>query len=110
MIHSSGMQIAVIKTGGKQYLVQPGQKLNVEKLVADEGKAVSFDDVLLAVDGEDVKIGAPALKDARVEAEVLKQGRDKKIIVFKYGPKTRRRVKRGHRQHYTEVLIKKIVA
>lgn len=106
----SPMQHAVIKTGGKQYLVAPGQKLKIEKLDAPEGGVVSFDEVLLIMgDNEAVSIGAPTVKDAKVEAKVLKQARDKKIIVFKYRPKARSRVKRGHRQHFTEVEIQKIL-
>lgn len=101
----SGMQFAVIKTGGKQYLVAPGQKLKIEKLDAKEGGAVLFDEVLLFADGEDVKIGTPIVQGAKAEAKVLKQARAKKVIVFKYRPKARHRTKKGHRQHYTEVEI-----
>lgn len=105
------MQYAVIKTGGKQYLVRPGQKLKIEKLDAAQGGAVLFDQVLLIVgDNDAVSIGAPTVKDARVEAMVITQGRDKKVIVFKYRPKARHRKKQGHRQHFTEVEIKKIIA
>lgn len=103
------MQFAVIKTGGKQYIAAPGQKLKIEKIDAAEGGAVSFDDVLLTADGDDIKIGAPQVSGARVEAKVLRQARAKKVIVFKYRPKARSRVKRGHRQHFTEVEIGKIV-
>lgn len=104
------MRYAVIKTGGKQYLVHPGQKLKVEKLDAAEGGIVSFDEVLLTADGDDVKIGAPRVEGVRVEARVLTQARSKKVIVFKYRPKARSRVKRGHRQRFTEVEISKIFA
>ena len=103
------MQFAVIKTGGKQYLVRPGQKLKIEKLDAVEGGAISFDEVLLVADGDEVSIGAPQVAGARVEAKVLRQARAKKVIIFKYRPKARSRVKRGHRQHFTEVEIGKIV-
>ncbi len=96
----------IIETGGKQYLVSPGQKIKVEKLNAEEGMAVVFDKVLLAADGDKVEIGKPYLDGARVEAEVTENGRAKKVIVFKYKSKTRLRKKRGHRQHYTEVKIK----
>lgn len=103
------MQHAVIKTGGKQYLVAPGQKLKIEKVDAPEGGMVSFDEVLLiAGDGDAVSIGAPTVKDAKVEAKVTKQGRNKKVIVFKYRPKARHRKKQGHRQRFTEVEIQKI--
>jgi len=102
------MQFAVIKTGGKQYLVRPGQKLKVEKLDAAEGGAVLFEEVLLVADGDDVAIGAPQVAGARVEARVLRQARAKKVIVFRYHAKTRYRKKKGHRQHFTEVEIMKI--
>ena len=99
---------AVIKTGGKQYLVVPGQKLKIEKIDANEGENFVFEEVLLAGDGENLQIGTPLVKGARVEAKILEQGRAKKIIVFKYHNKTRYRKKRGHRQHFTEVEIKKM--
>lgn len=99
---------AVIKTGGKQYIAAPGQKLTVEKLNAAEGAQILFDEVLLVADGGRVEIGAPIVAGARVEAEVLRHGRDKKQIVFKYHAKSRYRKKKGHRQFFTEVEIKKI--
>lgn len=99
---------AVIKTGGKQYIVAPGQKLKIEKLNAEESAGVIFDQVLLVADGEKVKIGKPLVEGAQVEARVLKQGRAKKVIVFRYHAKTRYRKKKGHRQPYTEVEIQKI--
>lgn len=102
------MQLAVIKTGGKQYVVRPGQKLKIEKLNAAEGDKFEFDEVLLLSDGSKVEIGTPHIKGAKVEAEVLKQGRGRKIIIFKYHAKTRYRKKKGHRQHFTEVKITKI--
>lgn len=104
------MQWAVIKTGGKQYLVAPGQKLKIEKLDAAEGGVVSFDEVLLVTDGDEASIGAPYVAGARVEAKILRHARAKKVIVFKYRPKARHRKKQGHRQHFTEVEIKKIVS
>lgn len=103
------MHYAVIKTGGKQYLVAPGQKLKVEKLETPEGDAVLFDEVLLVIDGDAISIGTPMAPDAKVEAKVIRQGRSKKVIVFKYRPKARHRKKQGHRQHYTEVEIQRIV-
>lgn len=103
------MQHAVIKTGGKQYLVAPGQKLKIEKLNVPEGGVVSFDEVLLILgDNEVASIGTPTVKDAKVEARILKQARSKKVIVFKYRPKARHRKKQGHRQRFTEVEIQKI--
>ena len=96
---------AVIRTGGKQYLVSPGQKLKVEKLNAPEESEIVFDEVLLRADDGNVTIGQPLVQDAKVTAKVLKQGRAKKVIVFRYHSKTRYRKKKGHRQPYSEVEI-----
>lgn len=104
------MSFAVIKTGGKQYIVTPGQKLKIEKLDAKEGGKISFDEVLLAADGDKVVIGTPKVSGAKVEAEIVKQGREKKKIVFKYHSKARYRKKKGHRQPFTEIEIRKITA
>ena len=97
--------IAIIKTGGKQYLVKPGDKLKIEKLLKEVGEEFSFTDVLLTEKGNKVEIGAPMVKDARVEAKVLSHGKGDKIIVFKYKPKKRESRKIGHRQPYTEIEI-----
>lgn len=105
---SKTLMIAVIKTGGKQYLVQPGDKIKVEKLEAEEGKEVTFSEVLLCDkngDGKDVQVGTPLLKDVKVTAKVLKQGKGVKLIIFKYKPKKRYKRKIGHRQTFTEVEI-----
>lgn len=102
------MAFAVIKTGGKQYRVAVGNKVKIEKVEAAIDGKVVFDKVLLTVDGEKVNIGAPEVAGAKVEGKVLKQGRNKKVIVFKYHSKTRRRKKNGHRQPFTEVEITKI--
>lgn len=99
---------AVIETGGKQYKVSVGQKIKVERLKANEGEGFVFDKVLLRTNEDKIEIGAPYLANAKVEAKVLKQGREKKKIVFKYHPKTRYRRRKGHRQHFTEVEIKSI--
>ena len=99
---------AVIKTGGKQYRVSPGQRIRIEKLDAAEGAAVRFDEGLLVADGDRTDIGMPTVKGASVEAKVLSQGRDRKKIVFKYHRKTRYRKKKGHRQPFTEVEIQEI--
>lgn len=101
------MKLAVIKTGGKQYLVREGDKLQIEKLIANESDVINFDNVLLISDN-DVKIGAPKVENAKVTAKVLKQGRGKKIIVFHYHSKTRYKKKAGHRQPFTEVEILEI--
>lgn len=100
--------IAVIKTGGKQYLVQPGDKIKVEKLEAEEGKEVTFDEVLLLDKNKKVEIGSPLVEGAKVTAKVLNHGKGKKLIIFKYKPKKRYKRKIGHRQIFTEVEILKI--
>ena len=101
---------AVIVTGGKQYKVSEGDTLFVEKLEVEEGSTVTFDQVLMAADGEDVKVGAPVLEGAKVEAKVLKNGKAKKIYVFKMKRKKNERTKKGHRQPFTKIEITKINA
>jgi large subunit ribosomal protein L21 len=97
--------LAVIKTGGKQYLVKPGDKLKVEKLDNKQGEEFSFSDVLLVEKSKKIEIGNPLVKDAKVEVKVLSHGKADKIIVFKYKPKKRESKKIGHRQPYTEIEI-----
>ena len=97
---------AIFVTGGKQYRVQEGDSIYVEKLEAEVGTEVTFDQVLLAGD----KVGTPVVEGAKVVATVEKQGRSPKIIVFKMKPKKNYRKKQGHRQAYTKVLIKEIIA
>lgn len=101
---------AVIRTGGKQYIVKEGDVLTVEKLEGNENDGVTFEDVLLLFDpaGEQVHIGAPVLKGIQVVGTIVEQGRAKKITVIKYKPKVRYRRKKGHRQHFTKVKITKI--
>ncbi len=99
---------AIIETGGKQYKVKPGDKVKIEKIDAEEGKPFSFDKVLLVVDDKGVKIGTPYVAGASVETEVSSVGRHDKKIIFRYHSKTRYRKLKGHRQHYTEVLIKNV--
>jgi len=101
------MTFAVIKTGGKQYKVAEGDVLSVEKL-SHKDKKVSFDEVLLVVNSKDVKVGKPTVSGAKVEAEVLEEGKGKKKIVFRYKSKTRYKKKKGHRQPFTKVKITKI--
>ncbi|MEK7080559.1 MAG: 50S ribosomal protein L21 [Patescibacteria group bacterium] len=96
--------LAVIKTGGKQYLVKPGDKIKIEKLEKKQGEKFSFTDVLLVEKNKKLEIGNPLVK-AEVEAKVLSHGKGKKIIVFKYKPKKRYSRKIGHRQPYTEIEI-----
>ena len=99
---------AIIVTGGKQYIVSEGDMLFIEKLNAEAGEAVVFDEVLAIVDGKKTKIGAPVVKDAKVEATVVKNGKGKKIRVFKYRSKKDSKSLQGHRQPYTKVQIEKI--
>jgi large subunit ribosomal protein L21 len=96
--------IAIIKTGGKQYLVQPGDKIKIEKLEEKEGAEISFSDVLLVEKNKKLEIGTPMLK-AEVTAKVLKHGKADKVVVYKYKAKKRESRKIGHRQPYTEVEI-----
>lgn len=99
-------ELAIIKTGGKQYIASPGKKLKVEKLGGNPGEPVYFGEVLLVGDPQgDIQVGKPTVPGARVEGKIIRQARDKKVLVFKYKPKKRYRVKRGHRQHFTEVEI-----
>ena len=101
---------AVIVTGGRQYKVSEGDTLFVEKIEAEEGSAVTFDQVLMVGEGEDVKVGAPTVAGATVEASVVENGKAKKVIVYKYKRKTGYHKKNGHRQQYTAVKIEKINA
>jgi len=96
--------LAVIKTGGKQYLVKPGDKIKIEKLDKKEGEEFSFSDVLLVEKNKKVEVGTPLVK-AEVQAKVLSQGKEDKVIVFKYKAKKRYSRKIGHRQPYTEIEI-----
>ena len=98
-------KFAIIETGGKQFKVSPEQKLKIEKVKGDKGAILGFDKILLSADGDSVKIGTPYVEGAKVEAEILRQARDKKIIVFRYHSKTRLRKKKGHRQEFTEIKI-----
>mgnify|MGYP004616867963 CR=1 len=99
---------AVIVTGGKQYKVAEGDTIFVEKLNAEEGAAVTFDNVLAVSDGESLTVGAPTVEGASVTAKVVKQGKAKKIYVFKMKRKKNERSKKGHRQPYTKVVIEAI--
>ncbi|MDD5569213.1 MAG: 50S ribosomal protein L21 [Candidatus Pacebacteria bacterium] len=102
--------LAVIKTGGKQYKVAPGQKLRIEKLDKKEGEEIAFGEVLLLDNEKDVILGSPLISGAKVTAKILKQSKADKVIIFKYKPKKRYKVKKGHRQPFTEVEILKIEA
>ena len=100
--------LAIFQSGGKQYLVSVGDKIQVEKLNADEGKNVTFDKVLFTSTGNDANIGKPYLAGATVQGKVLKQGRGKKIHVLKYKAKSKYRRKIGARQYFTEIEITKV--
>ncbi len=99
---------AVIETGGKQYRVELGTELAVERLDAEPGASITFDRVLLIADGDEATIGRPVVAEAAVAAEVLAQDRGDKVVVFKYRPKARRRVKKGHRQDRTVLRVSDI--
>jgi large subunit ribosomal protein L21 len=100
---------AVIETGGKQYRVEVGTELEVELLDANAGDAIKLDRVLLVADGEQASIGTPLVTGASVSAEVVRQDRAPKVISFKYRPKARRRVKKGHRQDFLLLRITDVV-
>lgn len=100
---------AIIKTGGKQYKVSEGDVIKVEKIEAQSGDKIEFDQVLM-VAGDDVKVGSPVVEGAKVQAEVLDQKKDKKVVIFKFKAKKNYRKKKGHRQPYTLVKIEKIDA
>jgi len=100
---------AIVKTGGHQFRVEEGEILKVPKIESEVGTTVKLEDVMM-IGGGEVKIGTPTIKNAYVEAEVLEQGRDKKIIVFKFKRRKNYKVKRGHRQHFTRLKIKSINA
>jgi large subunit ribosomal protein L21 len=99
---------AIIETGGKQYKVAVGDKVKVEKLVVNEGEEVVFDKIVAVKNDDGLKAGAPYVEGAKVVGEVAEQGRNKKIVVVHYKAKKNIRKKNGHRQPYTEVLVKDI--
>ena len=99
---------AIIKTGGKQYKVAEGNEVIIEKLDAEEGSSVTFDEVLAVGEGDDIKIGRPLIEGAKITATVVKNGKGPKIRIFKYKHKTNYRRRQGHRQPFTKVKIEKI--
>ena len=101
---------AVVATGGKQYKVEPGEVLRVEKIPGDVGAQIAFDQVLMVGEGESVRIGQPVIDGATVTGHIIEQDKSKKILVFKYKRRKRFRRKQGHRQPYTAVKIDAIDA
>ncbi len=101
---------AIIETGGKQYKVQEGDVIFVEKLAGEENSEIVFDKIIAVGDGSDIKVGTPYIEDAKVEASLIKTGKSSKIIVYKMKPKKNYRRKQGHRQPYTKVQITAIKA
>jgi large subunit ribosomal protein L21 len=101
---------AVIRTGGKQYRVSPGDTIDVEKLPHEVGESLELDEVLLVANGPQAKIGRPTVAGAKVKATVTRQARGRKVIIYKYRASKRYRRKKGHRQHYTRLRIDEIVA
>ncbi len=99
---------AVFRTGGKQFRVEPGTRLRVPTLEAEEGTTVSFEQVLITSDGDAVSVGQPTVAGAFVKAEVLRHGKDRKIIVFKRKKRKGYRRKQGHRQKFTEIRVAEI--
>lgn len=99
---------AIIKTGGKQYIVSPGDKIKIEKVDEKEGDEIIFEEVLLLEKNKKLEIGTPIVKGAKVTAKILKQGKGKKVIIFKHKPKKHYKVKKGHRQLLTEIEVTKI--
>jgi large subunit ribosomal protein L21 len=102
------MPYAIIKTGGKQFRVEPGRTYRIPSLVGDAGSSVEFNEVLLGSDGDNVRTGVPTLQGARVTGEIVKHGRGEKIVVFKHKRRKNYARKRGHRQGFTEVRINDI--
>lgn len=101
---------AIIVTGGKQYKVAEGDVLYIEKLPVEAGETVKFDEVLAVIDGDKATFGTPVVEGAKVDASVVKNGKGKKVIVFKYKPKKNYKRKQGHRQPYTKIEITKVKA
>lgn len=99
---------AIFSTGGKQYRVTKGDEIFIEKLEADAGSQVKFDQVLAIIDGDKVNLGSPTISGASVTAKVIKNGKSKKILVFKYKAKKNYRRRQGHRQPYTKIQIESI--
>jgi len=100
--------LAIIRTGGKQFIVTPGEKIKIEKIDKKEGSEITFDEVLLLEKGKKLEIGNPLVKGVKVIGKIISQRKEKKKIVFKWKAKSHYQVKRGHRQPFTEVEITKV--
>ena len=100
---------AVVRTGGKQYRVQEGRPIQIERLAGEAGETVELRDVLLLHDGDSITVGSPVIEGARVVGTIREQGRTRKIIVFRYKAKTRARKKNGHRQQFTQLMVDDIL-
>lgn len=100
---------AVIKTGGKQYIIRPGDRIKVEKIEGEVGDIIEIPEVLLVKTDKEIKIGTPLVEGAKVTASIIEQGKAPKVIVFKKKPKKGYKRKRGHRQYYTTIEIKEIL-
>ena len=103
------MEYAIVKTGGKQYRVSPGDTVDVERLQADEGSLVELDEVLAVAKDGQLTVGDPVVPGAKVTAVVQQQARDRKVLVFKFKRKVRYQGKRGHRRAYSRLVIREIV-
>ena len=101
---------AVVNTGGKQYKVQKGETLRIEKIPGEVGSSVTFDKVLMVADGENIRVGQPVLENVAVQAQIVEQNKAKKILIFKYKRRKRYRRKNGHRQPFTAIRIDGIEA
>lgn len=101
---------AIIRTGGKQYQVACGDRVRVEKLTGNVGDSVDLDDVLMVADGDEIKVGQPVVDGAKVVAKIFEQGKAKKVIIFKKKRRKGYRLRKGHRQDYTSLLIEEIKA
>lgn len=99
---------AIVKAGGKQYRVEPGKVIKIEKVDGNIGESVVFKEVLLVENGEKIRIGRPYLEGAQVKGTILAQGRNKKVVVFKFRRRKRYRKKIGHRQYFTAIKIEEI--
>jgi large subunit ribosomal protein L21 len=102
------MKFVIVEQGGKQFRAAEGKTIEVDRLPNEVGEAVTLDEVLLSVDGDNVTIGTPLIEGAKVQAKVLEHFKGRKILVFKYRPSLRYRVKSGHRQQYTRLLVEAI--